>query len=76
MMRASHLIGLLLWRGGLLLVAVYLFFTAAGYLLRFVDLPAQLEVGFGLAAAGMALIVISLIAERIQDRRVEGDLGE
>ena len=75
-MRPIQLIGLLLWRGGLLLVAVTVLFEAIRWSLRFIDLPLQLEVGFGLGAAGALLVIASFIWERIQDRRAEGDLLE
>lgn len=75
-MRRTQLLGLLLWRGGLLLVVVTGLFEGARLLLRFVDLPVQLEIGFGLGAAGAALVVTSFVMERVQDLRAEGDLLE
>jgi hypothetical protein len=71
-----QIIGLLLWRGGLLLVAGTVVFEVARLLLRLVALPVQLEIGFGLVVAGGALVLISLILERIQDLRIEGNLRE
>lgn len=75
-MRKSQVIGLILWRGGLLFVASVLLYEGAWWLLFFVDVPAQLKVGIGLAIAGSVLVLASLIAERIADARREGDLRE
>ncbi len=49
-------------------------FEAARWLLRFVDLPLQLEIGLGFLLAGVALVILSLILERVQDYHAEGDL--
>lgn len=73
--KSAQLVGLLLWRGGLLLIGAWALFEAARWFLRFVDLPLQLEIGLGLLIAGCALVVLSVILERIQDRRGEGDLS-
>ena len=51
-------------------------FEGARFLLRFVDLPLQLEIGFGLGCAGAALVTTSFILERVHDLRAEGDLLE
>jgi len=75
-MRRIQLIGLLLWRGGLLVAAATALFETSRLLLRFVDLPVQLEIGFGLGAAGAVLVIASFVLERIQDHRAEGDLRE
>jgi hypothetical protein len=75
-MRAPHLLGLFLWRGGLLLAGVAAAVESMRLLLRFVDLPDQLEIGVALVLAGAALVLLSLILERAADRRLEGDLRE
>jgi hypothetical protein len=66
-----QLVGLLCWRGGLMLIASYGLFRTSRFLLTYVDLPVQLEVGFGLALAGAILVMGSLIAERRVDARGE-----
>ena len=71
-----QLAGLLLWRGGLLLAAGWTLFEIARLLLRYIDLPAQLEVGLALVSSGLALVVGSYILERRQDYLAEGDLLE
>ena len=75
-MRPIHMCGLLLWRGGLILAGATALFEIARLVLRFIDLPLQLEIGFGLLITGLAAIILSLIIERIQDSRTEGDLTE
>ena len=75
-MRRIHVVGLLLWRGGLVLAAAVALFEAARWLLRFADLPAQLEIGSGLVLAGLVLVLLSLVIERARDYRMEGHLRE
>jgi len=75
-MRRTLVIGLILWRGGLLLAGATLLFEAVRWVLRFIDLPAQIEIGLGCLLAGMALVLLSVILERIQDYRAEGRLRE
>jgi hypothetical protein len=74
-MRVLRLAGLILWRSGLLLVGGYVLFQAARLALRFVELPLELEVGAGLVLAGLGLVLVSLIWERVLDAREEGDLS-
>lgn len=71
-----QLVGLILWRGGLLFAAAAALFEVSRRVLRYGDIPTQLEVGFGLALAGFVLIILSLIIERIRDAKAEGDLLE
>ncbi|MHC5064229.1 MAG: hypothetical protein ACYTG5_09665 [Planctomycetota bacterium] len=75
-MRKSQMIGLILWRGGLLFVAAALLYEGARWALFFLDIPDQIKVGLGLAIAGAILVVLSFIAERIVDARAEGELRE
>ena len=74
-MRPAQLMGLLLWRAGLILVGVWGLVEAADWFLLFFELPPQLKLGFSLIIAGGALVVISVILERIRDARGEGDLS-
>lgn len=76
MANRTQLAGLLLWRGGLLFVAAYSAFRGMRRLLRWVDLPRQLEVGVALGLGGLVLVVASLVLERFQDARNEGDLSQ
>ncbi|MBN1866228.1 hypothetical protein JW916_02940 [Candidatus Sumerlaeota bacterium] len=75
-MRPVHVVGLFLWRGGILLVAGWVFVTIARAAIRFLRVPAQVEIGLGLLVAGGALVLVSLVLERIRDYRLEKDLRE
>jgi hypothetical protein len=72
----TQVVGALLWRGGLLLAAAAALFESARWILRVVDIPPQLEIGFGLLLSGFVLVMVSLIVERIKDSRLESDLRE
>ena len=75
-MKRSQLLGLFLWRAGLLLVGSYAVIRGVRIAWQHVDLPAQLDWGFSFVAAGAVLVAGSIVAERLQDRREEGTLGE
>jgi hypothetical protein len=60
----------------LLLAAAAALFESARWILRVVDIPRQLEIGFGLLLSGFVLVMVSLIVERIKDSRLESDLRE
>ena len=66
--------GVVLWRGGLAFVAGYAFYLGSWRLIRMLDWPAQVTVGLALALAGFGLVMISLIGERVQAARHEGNL--
>lgn len=66
-----QMVGFLCWRAGLLLVSGYGFFRVARLFVAYVDLPTQLEVGLALTLAGAAMVMASLVAERIHDTRAE-----
>ena len=65
---------MVLWRGELLLAAAWAFYEGATWFLRLVEVPRQIEAGLGLVLAGLALVLVSLVLERIRDARAEGDL--
>lgn len=73
-MRPIHLFGLVLWRGGLLVAASAAVFVSIRWLLRWIDLPLQLEVGTALIVAGIILVFVSLVLERLEafDEEEEG----
>ena len=75
-MKRSQLLGLFLWRAGLLLVGSYAVVRGVRIAWRHVDLPAQLDWGLSFLAAGALLVAGSVVAERVQDYRREGPLGE
>lgn len=72
-MRPTQTIGFLLWRTGLLILGSYALWRGSNWVLRYVDLPPELEVGLGLVATGCGLVLGSLIAERMTDVRGEPD---
>ncbi len=75
-MRAIQLIGLLLWRGGQLLAAGAALFYGCRFILRFWKLPVEVEAALGLFGAGLLLVVLSLILERVVDLRLEKESAE
>ena len=70
-MRPTQLVGLFLWRAGLLLASSYSLYRVSEIALEYVDLPAQVKVGVSLAAAGAMMVLGSLVAERVVDARAE-----
>jgi hypothetical protein len=69
-------LGALLWRAGVLTVVVAGSYESARLALRFVDVPAQVELGLGLLISGFGLVMASLLVERIRDYQAESDLSE
>lgn len=70
-MRSIQLIGLILWRGGTLIIAATVLIETARWILRFWTMPLQIEIGLGLLLSGAVLSMLSLVLERIHDTRVE-----
>ena len=68
-MQLSHLVGLTLWRGGVLLVGGYLAYQVLRTVLTFTD--AQLEVAVAVFLTGLLMVFLSLVVERIQDAQTE-----
>ena len=69
-MKKTHLVGLVLWRGGVLLVAAYLGYWALRGILQITD--ARLELAVAVFFVGLLLVFGSVIVERVQDARSEG----
>ena len=67
-----NIVGLVLWRGGILLVAAYLGYWALRAVLQITD--AQLEFAVAVFLVGLLLVFLSVIIERIVDARTERDL--
>ena len=72
----TQLVGMVLWRGGLLYVSAYAGFRGFRELTRWVELPKQLEIGVAIGLTGFAFLIASVIVERVQDARAEGDLSQ
>ena len=68
-MRTRLLVGLTLWRGGLLLSGGWSAYRLARYLLQFLDLPLAIEIGTSLVLAGLVLVLASVILENLDDRK-------
>ncbi|MEE4330253.1 MAG: hypothetical protein V2J10_05245 [Wenzhouxiangella sp.] len=66
--------GLILWRGGLAFSAAYGFYWGAWNMIRGFDWPWQLTSGTAIAIAGFGLILVSVVIERIEASRTEGNL--
>lgn len=66
--------GVVMWRGGLVFVAAYTFYLGSWRIIRLFDWPAQITVGLAVAAAGLGLVMVSLILERMRSARTEGNL--
>lgn len=75
-LRSVQLVGMILWRGGLLVAGAAALLEVSRRALKFVDIPPQLELGFALALAGLAMVIVSLILERIRDAKGEKELRE
>ena len=69
-MKRSQLVGLALWRGGVLLVAAYLGYWGLRATLQITD--ARLELAVAVFLVGLVLVFGSVIVERIGDARIEG----
>ena len=71
-MKKLQIIGLLLWRGGILFAIGYGFFGVANFALNIlrmwgIRIPFLLKTGSALVVAGFLLILLSLILERLRD---------
>ena len=53
--RPTQFIGFLLWRTGLLIIGSYSLWRISYWVLRYVDLPPELEIGSGLVLTGCGL---------------------
>lgn len=68
-MRGTHLIGLALWRGGVLLVGGYLAYQVLRAVLTFTD--TQLEVAVAVFLTGLVMVFLSVLVERVLDAKAE-----
>lgn len=74
--KSTQIFGLVLWRFGLLLAGATGLYRTTMFLMTFIDLPIQLEIGIGLIFCGVILFMGSLVMERVVDMRNEGDLRQ
>lgn len=68
-----QMVGLVLWRGGLAFVLAWGFYHGAWQIIRQLAWPPQVLYGTAIGLAGLALVLLSLIMERIEAARREGD---
>ncbi len=68
------MVGVVMWRGGLVFAAAYTFYWGAWRLILLLDWPAQITIGLAVALAGLGLVMVSLILERMQAAQTEGNL--
>lgn len=68
-MTKAHLAGLILWRGGVVLIAGYLAYHALRVILTITD--AQLELAIATLLVGVLFVFASVLGERIEDARSE-----
>lgn len=73
-MKRIHVVGLVLWRGGLLMVAGYVSYVAVRAVLSITD--AWLEVAIAILLTGVFFVFLSVLGERIQDEREKRSHGE
>ena len=68
-MRKRHWIGLILWRGGLLLAGGWAAFRSLRFALQFIEMPVEIEIGLALLLAGLVFVLVSLVQENVADAR-------
>lgn len=68
-MRGTHWVGLVLFRGGILLASGYIAYLALRALLKITD--AQLELAVAVLLMGFLFLLASLVGERIEDAKTE-----
>ena len=73
-MKKSQILGLVLWRAGILIVGGYSVFLALRYILRIAD--SVLEIGVSLVLAGALFVLVSVVREQIEDARRERSYEE
>jgi hypothetical protein len=68
-MKWIHLVGLVLWRGGVLLVGGYLAYQVLRLVLTITD--PQLETAVAIFLTGLVMVALSVLIEQILDSRKE-----
>ena len=73
-MKRTHQLGLVLWRGGLLLAIGYVSYGRIRAVLSIAD--DQLEVAIAILLIGLLFVLLSVIIEQVRDARVEREVSE
>lgn len=71
---STQLLGLFLWRAGLLFVGAWSFYKTTSRVLEVFEVADQAVVGISLILTGGTMVILSLVLERIHAARLEGDL--
>ena len=66
-MKKTQLLGLVLWRAGIIFLGAYFLFLALRSILHITD--PVLEVGVTLVLAGALFVLVSVVREQIEDAR-------
>jgi len=69
-----RIIGVVMWRGGLVFAAAYTFYWGSWQLIRQLEWPLQITLGLAVALTGLGLVMVSLVLERMRAARMEGNL--
>lgn len=72
-------VGYVLWRGGLYFTGAYTAYLGSRWILDAllaVGIPAQIVTGIALMLGGLIVVVASLVVERVEDAKLEGDLTD
>jgi len=72
-------VGYVLWRGGLYFTGAYTAYLGSRWILDAlleVGIPAQIVTGIALMLGGFIMIIASLVVERVEDAKLEGDLTD
>ena len=73
-MKKSHLVALMVWRGGVVLVAGYVAYQVLRAVLSLTD--SRLELAIAVILTGVLFVFVSVIVERIRDVGAERRQGE
>jgi hypothetical protein len=76
MSKSMRMTGAIMVAAGVLIVLSYFFVPLGRVLNWFWLLPVQLQIGFGVAAIGLTVLIISLLAERWKDRHKDKALRD
>ena len=72
-------IGYVLWRGGLYFTGAYTAYLGSRWILEAlleIGIPAQIVTGIALMLGGLIMVMASLVVERVEDAKIEGDLTD
>lgn len=72
-------VGYILWRGGLYFTGAYSAYLGSRWAvdaLLAVGIPAQVVTGIALMLGGLIMVMASLVVERVEDAKLEGDLTD